>query len=178
LLENASWCEDYYEAFGRRINIPRLQAWYADTGLQYSYSNNLLTTQTWTAPLSEIKQHVEQETRQRFNSVLVTCYRDGNDSLSWHADDEAELGPLPYIVSLSLGASRDMHYRHKRYNTYGKITLNDGDLLLMRPRFQLDWEHCVPAQPEVQAPRINLTFRKVIPVSVPDHLVPAVRQAS
>jgi alkylated DNA repair dioxygenase AlkB len=178
LLESVSWSDDYYEAYGRRVNIPRLQAWYADSGIHYSYSNNLLDRLDWIPPLSEIKQHVEQETQQNFNSVLLTYYRDGNDSLSWHADDEAELGPLPYILSLSLGASRDMHFRHKRYITNGKITLNKGDLLLMRPRFQLDWEHSVPAQPEVQEPRINLTFRNVIPVSVQDRLAPAVQKAS
>lgn len=168
LIEGVKWSDDYYMAFGRRIEIPRRQAWYADTGIRYSYSNNLLQTQAWIEPLTEIRQQVEKETQRRFNSVLLTHYRNGMDSVSWHADDEEELGRQPYIASLSLGASRKLHYRHKKENISGSITLHSGDLLFMRPGFQFDWEHSIPAEPVITQPRINLTFRAVIPVSAPD----------
>ena len=165
LTECVSWSHDYYMAFGRKIEIPRLQAWYADAGIRYSYSDNLLTTQAWLAPLLEIKQQVEQAIQYQFNAVLLTCYRNGEDSVAWHADDEVELGCQPHIASLSLGASRELHYRHKHYDVHGHINLHSGDLLFMRPGFQFKWEHSVPTQPHIDAPRINLTFRKVTPLT-------------
>ena len=162
LLVSVNWSEDYYVAFDRRIDIPRRQAWYADAGIRYSYSNNLLQTQAWIPPLDQIKQQVELAVQQAFNSVLLTYYRHGEDSVSWHADDEAELGAQPWIASLSLGASREFHYRHRHGKTHGHLSLHDGDLLLMRPAFQHNWEHCVPEQPGINSPRINLTFRQVV----------------
>lgn len=35
--------------------------------------------------------------------MLANLYRDGKDSVDWHADDEAVLGPYPVIASLSFG---------------------------------------------------------------------------
>ena len=43
---------------------------------------------------------------QPLTGCLVNRYRDGSDSMGKHCDDEAELGPQPTIVSLSLGQSR------------------------------------------------------------------------
>lgn len=162
LIAGVEWSDDYYLAFGRRIPIPRLQAWYADPGIRYSYSNNLLPTLPWRAPLSEIRQHCENAAGHSFNSVLVTYYRDHNDSVSWHADDESELGDEPVIASLSLGAQREMHYRHKTSGRVGAVTLKSGDLLVMYPEFQHQWEHCVPSARDPSGPRINLTYRRVI----------------
>lgn len=162
LIDDIEWSDDFYIAFDRRIDIPRRQAWFADAGLRYRYSDNLLTTQTWTPLLLEIKQAVEQRCEHRFNSVLLTYYRNGDDSVSWHADDEKELGPAPVIASLSLGATRQFCYRHKQQAWQGEMSLANGELILMQPSFQHDWEHSVPSQPEIDTPRINLTFRKVI----------------
>lgn len=163
LITSINWNKDHCVVFGRRFNIPRLQAWYADEGIQYSYSNNLLTNQFWLESLLAIKHDVQQKTAYTFNSVLVTYYRDGNDHVNWHADDEGELGTDPVIASLSLGATRTFRYRHQHTGLSGEILLGNGDLLLMRPAFQMQWEHCVPAEPAIDKPRLNLTFRRVIP---------------
>jgi len=164
LIATINWNEDYCIVHGRKFEIPRLQAWYADEGILYSYSNNLLKTQNWLKPLLAIKHNIEKQTAQQFNSVLVTYYRDGNDYVGWHADDEEELGIDPFIASLSLGATRTFQYRHKRENLTGDISLTNGDLLLMRPDFQANWEHRAPSEPAVSAPRVNLTFRTVVPL--------------
>lgn len=163
LITTINWNEDYCVVFGRRFVIPRLQAWYADKGIQYSYSNNLLKNQPWLDSLLKIKRDVEQKTGYEFNSVLVTFYRNGNDHVGWHADDEQELGIDPVIASFSLGATRVFQFRHKMDKITGNILLDDGDLLLMRPGFQANWEHAVPTEPSIQEPRINLTFRTVVP---------------
>lgn len=161
LCTQVTWQTDHFMAFGRRIEIPRLQAWYADPGIRYSYSNNLLQTLAWLPELTALREQIELACGHRFNSVLLTYYRDGRDSVSWHADDEQELGPEPWIASLSLGASRVMQYRNKHQSETGELPLHHGDLLLMRPGFQQHWLHQVAAQPEVDEPRINLTYRLV-----------------
>lgn len=161
LIKNTNWQGDF-EAFGRIFNVPRLQAWHADEGIHYRYSDNKLQSYGWTEPLLAIKRLIETKTAHTFNSVLLTYYRNGNDYVSWHADDEPELGEAPVIASLSLGASREFHYRHKEPEHNGSIELHSGELLLMQPEFQAHWQHCAPEQPEIIEPRINLTFRKVI----------------
>ncbi len=161
LIQVIDWQHDYL-AFGRRFAVPRVQAWYADTGVHYRYSNNMLRHRSWIPGLLSIKADVERLAGQRFNSVLVTHYRDGRDHVTWHADDEPELGDAPVIASLSLGASRIFQYRPKHGNDENQsMPLHDGQLLLMKPDFQRNWLHAVPAQPEVKTPRLNLTFRQV-----------------
>lgn len=163
LVNEVDWQYEYF-AFGRHFDVPRLQAWYADPGVFYRYSDNLLESHAWIPLLSSIQQTVEAHTGQQFNSVLVTYYRNGNDYVTWHADDEVELGDAPVIASLSFGASREFQYRHKQTGENHRMTLHDGELLLMQPDFQREWEHAVPCEPDVNSPRVNLTFRKVIMV--------------
>lgn len=43
--------------------------------------------------------------------VLINYYRDGSDTVGWHADDEKLYGDTPTIASLSLGSARDFFLR-------------------------------------------------------------------
>lgn len=161
LIREITWQQDFV-AFGRRFDVPRMQAWYADPGVHYRYTDNKLESHAWTALLLNIKQQVETQTGHAFNSVLLTYYRDGQDHVNWHADDEPELGAAPVIASLSLGVTREFQYRHKQHAVHGSLPLQDGQLLVMQPQFQQQWEHRVAAEPHIYAPRINLTFRQVV----------------
>lgn len=157
------WPDNRYHYAGREFVLPRLQTWHADPGIRYSYSHNLLQTQTWTPMLQSIRAKVEEFLAISFNAVLVNYYRDGDDHVGWHADDEPELGEQPLIASLSFGAERCFEYRHKQTPEHGSVLLRDGTLLLMRPSFQRYWLHRVPKTPSIGTGRINLTFRLVIP---------------
>lgn len=161
LCREIDWQQDSFVAFDRKFLIPRLQAWYADKGLQYRYADNLLETQPWIEPLLQLRQIVCNTTGYPFNAVLATCYRSGRDHVTWHSDDERELGDAPVIASLSLGASRRFQFRHKDQRRSGEVTLHHGDFLVMESAFQHHWEHQVPEEPTVQGCRINLTFRRV-----------------
>src|SRR5690606_24762188 len=102
------------------------------------------------------------------NSVLANLYRDGRDSMGWHSDDEPELGPAPVIASLSLGATRRFSLRHRcRAGQRVDLELPHGSLLLMRGATQANWQHAVPRTARAVGPRINLTFRYVIPGRMP-----------
>lgn len=161
LLQDTEWQSDYV-AFGRRIDIPRMQAWYADPGIHYRYASNQLHTRDWSPLLLDIRLHVEKLTGHHFNSVLLTCYRNGDDHVGWHADNETELGDQPVIASLSLGSRRHFHFRRNDGQDEGSIELHPGDLILMQPEFQQQWQHAVLAATDVQQARLNLTFRQVV----------------
>lgn len=112
-----------------------------------------------------IRAKVEACVAFTFNSVLVNLYRNGLDYVGWHADDEPELGTHPFIVSLTLGAERAFEFRHKQSFQQGRLSIPSGTLLMMQPDFQHHWLHSVPVAPTLTAGRINLTFRKVIPLA-------------
>ena len=99
-----------------------------------------------------------------FNCVLLNLYRDGQDSMGWHSDDEPELGPDPSVASLSLGATRRFQLRRRRdRRTRVDLDLRHGSLLVMGPPTQAHWQHAVPKRPKASGagPRVNLTFRYI-----------------
>ena len=163
LLQEQNWPDNHYIVAGRQFTLPRLQTWHADPGIKYSYSNNLLETRSWTSLLSDIRAKIELCLDFSFNSVLVNWYRNGEDYVGWHADNERELGEQPFIVSLTFGTERLFEFRHKKSLESGSLLLRSGTLLIMRPDFQHHWLHSVPIEKNLMAGRINLTFRKVIP---------------
>ena len=161
LLQEQNWPDNHYIVAGRQFTLPRLQTWHADPGIKYSYSNNLLETRSWTSLLSDIRAKIELCLDFSFNSVLVNWYRNGEDYVGWHADNERELGEQPFIVSLTFGAERLFEFRHKKSLESGSMLLRNGTLLIMRPDFQHHWLHSVPIEKNLMEGRINLTFRKV-----------------
>ena len=165
LQRETPWQQDALNFGGRQVLIPRLQAWYGDKHSHYGYSGLALTPLPWTDTLLTLKQRIEVSSGQVFNSVLLNFYRDGKDSVSWHSDDEAELGLDPVIASLSLGTSRRFELRHRTKTIPKAICeLEHGSLLIMGKGLQKHWQHQIPKQPAIQAPRINLTFRLIQPL--------------
>ena len=162
ILHEQNWPDNRYVVAGRQFILPRLQTWHADPGIRYSYCNNLLETRAWTSLLSDIRAQVESYLKFSFNSVLVNLYRNGDDYVGWHSDNEPELGEQPFIASLTFGAERQFEFRHKKSSENGRILLRSGTLLIMHPDFQHYWLHSVPIDKSVTEGRINLTFRKVM----------------
>jgi len=95
--------------------------------------------------------------------VLLNLYRDGNDAMGWHADDETALGPAPVIASLSLGTSRRFLLKHKtKKGTPSTIVnLEHGALLIMSGQTQRHWKHSVSRTRRSVSSRVNLTFRYI-----------------
>ena len=152
------WRQDVMR-FGRRnVPQPRLTAWYGDEGKTYVYSGIRNHPLPWTPPLLALKAKAEGFAESAFNSVLLNYYRDGGDSVGWHADNEPELGERPVIASLSLGAMRTFELRQRTTGKLVKLPLTSGSILLMRGTTQQHWLHRVPKEPG-SASRINLTFR-------------------
>ena len=162
LSAELDWQQEVATIVGRRVPIPRLVCWYGDEGSVYQYSGLTHYPQAWTETLLGLRQSVESASGHRFNSVLGNLYRDGQDSMGWHADQEKVLGSNPFIASLSLGAERLFKIRHNKTGETVAINLASGSLLLMGGPLQHHWRHCVPKTQQAKPARINLTFRKII----------------
>lgn len=162
LLEQLKWGPETIHMFGRAVLVPRLVCWYGDPGATYRYSGAQHEPMTWTPLLTEIRRDIEHASGCAFNSVLANQYRDGNDSMGWHADNEPELGAAPTIASLSLGASRRFRLQHRKTKRAVTMTLSTGDLILMEPPLQSHWRHSIPKATGCINSRINLTFRRIV----------------
>ncbi len=163
LQTEIQWQQETIRIAGVDRLTPRLTAWYGDPQAHYRYSGLAHKPLAWTPTLLAVKARLEQKTGEQFNSVLANWYRDGNDSVAWHSDDEPELGREPVIASVSFGATRTFQLKHKNDAKLShKIALTSGSLLLMKGKTQSHWLHQVPKEPAVLEPRINLTFRKII----------------
>jgi alkylated DNA repair dioxygenase AlkB len=160
LKQELDWTQESIKLFGKPRQVPRLVCWYGDGNISYRYSGVDHIALPWTASLWDLKQRLEDTTQHRFNSVLGNLYRNGKDSMGWHADNEPELGDSPFIASISLGEARIFKARHKLGEQI-KLTLGTGSLLTMAGAFQHYWQHCIPKTTVAKSARINLTFRYI-----------------
>lgn len=162
LLEQTAWRQDRLTVYDKEHLAPRLSCWFGEPWMDYTYSNHTMKASAFTPLLLDIKSSIEAHSGNQFNSVLVNYYRDGQDSNGWHSDDEPELGERPIIASLSLGAPRDFHLRHKfDQSLKHRLSLEHGSLLMMRGSTQSRWQHHVPKRAKADG-RINLTFRTIL----------------
>lgn len=162
LRTELDWQQEVATIVGRQVPVPRMVCWYGDEGAVYQYSGLTHYPQPWTNTLLELKQSIENTCGQQFNSVLGNLYRDGQDSMGWHSDQEQVLGTNPFIASLSVGAERLFKIRHNKTGETLDINLASGSLLLMGGCLQHHWRHCVPKTRQPITARINLTFRNII----------------
>jgi len=156
LTTGIPWEQQSIRMYGRETAVPRLTCWFGDSG--YSYSGTTNAPHAWLPELEDLRARLEAQTGARYNSVLANQYRDGHDSVSWHSDDEPELGATPVIASVSLGSTRDFKLRHQTTSEIVTIALGHGDLVVMRDESQEAWRHSIPKRAHA-GPRINLTFR-------------------
>lgn len=159
---NILWKQDYIRLYGKKIPLPRLTSWYGDEGKAYKYSGILSQPNPWNKGLLYIKEQIEKIAGAQFNSVLINWYRNGEDYLNWHTDDEPELGKNPTIASVNFGEARDFQVRHNDdHQLKFTVPLQHGSVLIMSGEMQHFWEHAVPKRKKVQHSRFNLTFRMI-----------------
>ena len=189
LLSTIPWETHRIRLFGRDVASPRLSCWIGDSGTGYTYSRTRFGPRPWPPALAALRPRVEAAcqarfkqarfkqarfnqarfNQARFNSVLANLYRDGNDSMGWHSDDEPELGAQPVIASLSLGAERCFRFRRRLPRGVRqpadtlRLPLPPGSLLCMAGRTQQLYRHDLPKTRVPTAARLNLTFRWVTP---------------
>jgi alkylated DNA repair dioxygenase AlkB len=159
---DAEFKQNYIQMFGTKA-VPRLEAWYADWS--YDYAKGV------TLPVAPIPDYLLEVIRDlkaggfgEYNGVLINKYRHGKDHISPHSDDDYGTAE-PTIASITLGATRP--FRMARIisgarldkSTTVEYLLAHGDLLIMRGRTNLEWQHWVPQTAKPVGERLNLTFR-------------------
>lgn len=164
LRDEIPWEQHSVGINDRVIPQPRLSSWHGDIVHKYASLAHHLVPHPWSATLAGIRARVEALAAGRFNSMLANLYRDGQDAIGWHADDEPELGPRPLIASLSLGGERrfDMRLRAD-HGRVVRMVLEHGSLLVMGGAMQKYWQHSLARTAQPVGERINLTFRLTLP---------------
>ena len=184
------------EAFGRPI--PRLQKWYNMENKSFSpfwkYQHNRwdsLEYEQWLLDLqnnlftklndsfSYLYDQIPSFRKIQFNSVLINKYRNGQDFIKQHKDDEKIFNDNPSIVSISFGASRDFTFKRILYDVNNvksarlnrkeqqmnkTIKLEHGTVLIMAGSTQKYYSHGVPIDSECTRVRYNMTFRYYNPI--------------
>jgi alkylated DNA repair dioxygenase AlkB len=162
LKQRTSW-RQHTGPFGQLV--PRLLAYHADPGVVYRYSGLVHESVPWPDFLLSVRRRVEGVAGAPFNSLLLNFYRDGSDSIGFHADNEEELGGNPIVPSISLGSTRRFILRHNQTRERLHYDLTHGSLLLMAGTTQHHWQHAVPKSDTPVGERINLTFRNILPAT-------------
>jgi len=162
LIENIDWNQEYINFMGKVSPIPRLTYWYSKENREYTYSGIKVLPIPFPEAIKRLNKLVEEKSGYKFNSVLLNFYRNGDDKVSWHADDEKSLGEVVNIASISVGAERDFQFKSKHNPDDKKdINLTHGSLLIMHNPIQEHWLHQIPVRKKISEPRINLTFRYI-----------------
>jgi alkylated DNA repair dioxygenase AlkB len=175
-------------------NTPRLQKWYQDDNKYFSNHWFNQNHERWMSNKSEdwlieIRNKVQEKVNHVFNteinekfngchhpkinSSLINYYRDGNDYIKYHKDDEKVFGNNPTVVMLTFGSERDLKFKRNNYNTNYKydnftndhelnksITIKEGSLFMMMGGVQKYYWHGVERNTEIKTPRYSLTFRE------------------
>jgi len=149
LQSEIPWQQDSITVYGKTHAQPRLTALFGNEGKPYAYSNIVMQPHPWTPLLTFLKEEIEAVCEERFTTVLLNLYRNGQNS-----------NGNPVIASLSLGAERMFHLQHNTIKDAKlKINLTPGSLLVMKGTTQHFWKHQIPKTTKPIGPRINLTFR-------------------
>lgn len=162
LLKSIEWKNDEVVMFGKKIITKRKVAWYGEREFEYTYSKITRKAHLFTPELLQIKNTIEANTGETFNSCLLNLYHSGEEGMGWHSDAEKDLQKNGAIASVSFGAERKFAFKHKQSKETITLELENGSLLLMKGSTQSHWLHRLPPTKKVMAPRINLTFRTII----------------
>lgn len=143
------------------LQMPRLIKWFGEKAYGYSsiYHPPQAIPEYISNEMDKINDFLQsREICSKMNSVLINYYRDGQDKINYHSDDESQIGSEPVISSLSLGDTRTFKFKNKLTSEKVEFSLCNGDLLIMKGKSQELWQHGVLSENNKKE-RINLTFR-------------------
>ncbi|CAH2086895.1 unnamed protein product [Euphydryas editha] len=101
------------KVFGKIYPLPRQQVAYGDPGITYTYSGITVPALPWPPVVLSIRDFLYKLKGIKYDFVLVNKYRNGNDHMGEHRDNEPDLDPNFPIASVSLGVERPFVLKHK-----------------------------------------------------------------
>jgi alkylated DNA repair dioxygenase AlkB len=162
LKQSINWQNDVVKMYGKTIECKRQTAWMGEDYFEYTYSGIVKRAELFTPLIIEIKNHIETVCQEKFNSCLLNYYKDGDEGMSWHSDNEKTMGAEPVIASLSFGAARKFSFKHNESKEKIDLLLQNGSLIIMQGQTQEYWKHCLPQSSKIKSARINLSFRNFV----------------
>ena len=146
--------------FGKKCRQNRNVGFFSDQSIGYKYSNNFMKSKPLQEKLSLLLGIINNTLGTEFNGILVNEYKNGEDYISAHSDDEAGLTDIG-VVSISYGAERTFRIRDKKT----KQIVHDEpttqySILQMGGNFQQLYTHEIPIQKKIKTSRVSFTFRK------------------
>lgn len=163
-LSNLEWKQEIISMFGKSILCPRKTILLGEkAGLSYRYSGQTKVSSEWSPSFSAMVSRISGYCGHPFNVALLNLYRDGNDYIGFHSDDEKDMELSAKIASVSFGLTRNFVLKHKKTKEEASIALCHGDLLVMGGTTQKLWKHSIPKlrRGVAATPRINVTLRYV-----------------
>jgi alkylated DNA repair dioxygenase AlkB len=146
LIECVDWQQARRHMYDRMVDDPRLSRWYTrGTPLPHP-------------ALDEIGLRLEDQLGVRLSGPGCNYYRDGNDSVAWHADRELRELSDTRVAIVTLGARRAFLIRPKGRGKSRNLAPASGDLLVMGGACQMNWEHSIP-KTKYSGPRVSCTWR-------------------
>jgi alkylated DNA repair dioxygenase AlkB len=149
LIETVDWQHHRRWMYDRVVDEPRLSRWYRATD-----------------PLPEealawVRVAVGRHYCVSFGAVGLNYYRDGHDSVAFHADRELRHVDDTLVAIVTLGAARPFLLRPQGGGPSIDLRPGSGDLLVMGGACQAGWEHGVPkvAASTGAGPRISASIR-------------------
>jgi len=159
------WTRPTFKIFGRPAKAARQTCSFgSNPNKVYKYSGTTAGVDSIEYPpsIKEIKEKIEDILNIQFNFVLLNWYKDGQDSIGDHSDDEKGLVKFSVIACVSLGAKRTFIFRNKKdKKVTHKISLENSSLVVMKGTTQQYWKHSIPKEKSIKEGRISLTFRQL-----------------
>jgi len=133
-----------------------------DEGIrEHKFTGVTIPYNPWCPEIETIKDQINQEWNLDVNYCLVNHYRDGNDGIGMHVDNDLN-SKRRAACTLSLGSTRTFILERLRGDKQ-KITfpVKHGDLLLILDETQKHWKHGIERETG-KGERYSLTFRKAL----------------
>ena len=149
LVAKLSWKQREVTMYDKRLPEPRLTSWWS----------SLAGTPEPLPVLESARAALTRQYGRPFDSIGFNLYRDGRDSVAWHADRERYYQEDPVVAIVSTGAPRAFQLRPLGGGQSQRWQLGLGDLFVMGGSCQHQWEHCVPKTANAVGPRLSIMFR-------------------
>ncbi|MGI8754026.1 MAG: alpha-ketoglutarate-dependent dioxygenase AlkB [Acidimicrobiales bacterium] len=149
LAGQVAWHQRRRRMYDRMVDEPRLTRWY-QAGAELP-----------DAALVAFRAGMARRYRVRFASMGLNYYRDGRDSVAFHADRELRHLDDTLVAILTVGAPRPFLLRPYGGGRSIDLRPGPGDLLVMGGACQARWEHAVPKVASGVGPRISASIRWV-----------------
>lgn len=171
-------------------DIPRLQKWYQQEGKYFSRTWKDQNLERWISHIYEpellsLQEYIQEQinnleiynlhgiNKPTINSCLINKYRNGDDSIRPHRDNQTTFGDNPSVIGISYGDEREIIFKRIHYNPYKmnsikldknnpqeiRLTLPSNSMFIMAGAIQKYFSHEIQKTDSSNI-RYSMTFRQ------------------